>query len=186
MKRSYTQCKNCPLKGNKKVYGCGSEYSGLVFIGMNPGRVEIKTKEPFTGPAGARLNIALRSIEIRRDSIWITNVVKCYLPNNADPSLEAGQCCSRLLHDELLGARLVIPLGKFALKCVEEFQPDLHAEVFPMIHPAAAKRNGLFEAKLRQQTRKLGIRIKEVANEGDWEWQHGTLLRRLSPKAASS
>ena len=80
-------CEKCPLAEGRlyAVPGSGSGKSGIVFIGEGPGAREDKLGEPFVGAAGKFLDEMLTDVGLKREDVFITNIVKCRPPNNRDP-----------------------------------------------------------------------------------------------------
>ncbi|MEE9535459.1 MAG: uracil-DNA glycosylase, partial [Nitrosopumilaceae archaeon] len=97
---SCTKCELCKTRKNA-VPGKGNKNSDLVFIGEAPGRSEDKAGEPFVGTAGKKLSAALEDSGLSRDSVYITNVVKCRPPNNRVPSIQEKESCKNYLDSEL-------------------------------------------------------------------------------------
>src|SRR6185436_20678221 len=95
-----------------------------VFIGEAPGKSEDQKGEPFVGAAGKFLNEMLELINIKREDIYITNIVKYRPPNNRDPSPEEKAACRAWLLEELkiIQPKLIIFLGRHAMN---NFFPEL-------------------------------------------------------------
>lgn len=136
------------------VFGEGDPNADLVFIGEAPGKNEDLTGKPFVGAAGKFLNEMLASIGLKREDIYITNIVKYRPPNNRDPLPEEKSAFLPYLESQLevIQPKLVVTLGRHSLNC---FLPDLQiAQVhgqpkrykgrvyLPLFHPAAALYNG--------------------------------------------
>ncbi|MDB4978547.1 MAG: polymerase bacteriophage-type [Candidatus Peribacteria bacterium] len=139
------------------VLGEGNPHADIMFIGEAPGQKENEQGRPFVGAAGKLLNELLESIGLKRDDVYISNVVKYRPPQNRDPTDQEKQACLPWLLAEiaLVQPRLIVPLGRHALG---HFLPDItitnaHGKpqklmnmdgvtVFPMYHPAAALYNG--------------------------------------------
>ena len=139
----------------------------LMLVGRNPGYNENMTGKPFCGPAGRRLDDVLHDVGIssnrivRRQRVYITNVVKCFTEGNAVPPRACVDVCCRHVEAELRVVRpkLVITCGTEAKGWWSRFlKADTSSRVpayFGMIHPAAALRDSTYEAVLRYQTRIL-------------------------------
>ena len=116
------RCTKCPLHLSRKraVPGEGPLDADVMLVGEAPGRVEDDTGRPFVGPAGRLLTALLESIGLRRERVYITNVVKCRPPNNRDPSEEElGACAGYLLEQiRLITPRTIVLLGRIAGKHV--------------------------------------------------------------------
>ena len=111
-------CSLCGLcKGRSNiVYPSGDLRSKVLFIGEGPGENEDLQGKPFVGRAGKILDKALSEAGIDRETVMITNTVKCRPPNNRDPTPEEMEACRPFLLSELEGRELVILLGRSAIK----------------------------------------------------------------------
>lgn len=107
-------CRLCGLCQQRTniVLPCGNPQSPVVFVGEAPGENEDLQGVPFVGRAGKILNDAMSAAGIDRDSVMITNTVKCRPPGNRDPTQEEMAACRPFLDSELLGRRLIVGLGK--------------------------------------------------------------------------
>jgi len=136
------------------VFGDGNPDADLVFIGEAPGKNEDLQGIPFVGAAGKFLNEMLGMINLKREDIYITNIVKYRPPNNRDPLPEEKSVFLPYLESQLevIQPKLVVTLGRHSLNC---FLPDLqisqvHGQpkrykgyvYLPLFHPAAALYNG--------------------------------------------
>lgn len=136
------------------VFGVGNPDADVVFIGEAPGKNEDLKGEPFVGAAGKFLDEMLEMIGMKRQDIYITNIVKYRPPNNRDPYPEEKQEFMKYLESQLeaIQPKLVVTLGRHSLNC---FLPDLqisqcHGQpkrykgriYLPLFHPAAALYNG--------------------------------------------
>lgn len=174
-------CEKCPLwKGRlNAVPGSGTGGSGIVFIGEGPGSQEDKTGVPFVGAAGKFLDEMLADIGMKRDDVFITNVVKCRPPGNRDPKPnETAICTDTFLwrQMEAIRPKLIVTLGRHAM---HRFIPadkkigDVHGELFtltspktgeifsilPLYHPAAALYNGGMRGVLKKDFKKIGTNL---------------------------
>ncbi len=114
-------CTRCPLHKLKTNYvpGDGNPTSGIVFIGEAPGREEDKQGKPFVGAAGKLLNRMIEEIlGLKREDVYITNVLKCRPPNNRDPTEEEIRACSPWLEKqlEIIKPDIIVTLGRFSTK----------------------------------------------------------------------
>ncbi len=114
-----TKCKLCKTRTNS-VPGKGSFESDVIFVGEAPGRSEDRSGEPFVGAAGKRLSDALEEIGITRDSVYITNVVKCRPPNNRVPNAVEKSACMDYLNQEIaiIGPKIICILGNTAFNSI--------------------------------------------------------------------
>jgi len=118
-------CKKCSLykSRNKPVPGEGSLKPKIFFIGEAPGAQEDATGRPFVGAAGRLLTRLIEEIGLKRDDVYITNVVKCRPPHNRDPSREEVEACKPYLMRqlELMRPSLIVTLGRHAASVISEF-----------------------------------------------------------------
>lgn len=140
------------------VFADGNPEANIVFIGEAPGKNEDEQGKPFVGAAGKFLNEMLESIGLKREDIYITNIVKYRPPNNRDPLPEEKKAFWPYLVRQLdvIQPKLVVTLGRHSM---EYFLPNMkisavHGEpkritfgerkqvVMPLFHPAAALYNG--------------------------------------------
>ncbi|WP_100181923.1 uracil-DNA glycosylase [Candidatus Nitrosotenuis aquarius] len=116
---SCTKCELCKTRTNA-VPGKGNPSAKIVFIGEAPGRTEDIRGEPFVGSAGKKLSDALAKNGILRDSVYITNVVKCRPPNNRVPNESERESCRPYLNAELeaIKPEIICVLGNTASNSV--------------------------------------------------------------------
>ena len=118
----YKKCMECPLGSlgrTNVVFGSGNPDAQLMFIGEAPGKDEDLEGKPFVGRSGRLLTKVLDAYQISRDSVYITNIVKCRPPNNRKPlPLEAKTCKNLLLFNQIkiIKPKVICTLGSFALQ----------------------------------------------------------------------
>ncbi|HEX8205562.1 MAG TPA: uracil-DNA glycosylase [Solirubrobacteraceae bacterium] len=153
------------------VPGEGDPDADVVFVGEAPGASEDKQGRPFVGNAGRLLDRLLEEAGLRREDVFITNVVKARPPKNRDPRVtEVRHHLPWLLAQlDVIEPSLVVPLGRHPLA---HFAPDAkiseaHGRViegerrlFPMFHPAAALHNPSLRETLVEDARALGDALK--------------------------
>ena len=112
---SCTKCELCNTR-TKAVPGKGNEKAEVVFIGEAPGKNEDRVGEPFVGVAGKKLSEALESAGISRETVYITNVVKCRPPNNRVPTIQETESCKNYLDAELelIKPKIICVMGNTA------------------------------------------------------------------------
>lgn len=129
LKEKALTCELCPLKEGRRqvVFGTGNHSARLMFIGEGPGRDEDRQGEPFVGRAGQLLNKILKAAEIRREEVYITNVVKCRPPNNRLPVQSEIEACMPYLQKQidLIDPDIIVCLGSLATKSLI----DKHAAI---------------------------------------------------------
>lgn len=118
LKNVVSSCTDCKLSAtrNKIVFGEGNENSKVLIIGEAPGKEEDEHGMPFIGRAGKLLNSMLKSINLDRKKVFITNTIKCRPPGNRNPHLdEINACASYLdLQIDLIKPEVIVLLGKVA------------------------------------------------------------------------
>ena len=150
------KCMKCPLGATrtKFVFGVGNPHASLMFVGEAPGADEDAQGEPFVGRAGQLLNKILEAIALRREDVYIANILKCRPPNNRTPFAEEVEQCLPYLRKQiaLINPKLIVCLGLTAaqnLLGTTESLGRLRGRVLsfegiPMMvtyHPAALLRN---------------------------------------------
>jgi len=159
-------CKKCNLYKTRTnpVIGAGSLNSEIMFIGEAPGFNEDKQGKPFVGQAGKIFDELLNSINLKREDIYITNILKCRPPQNRNPTQEEITSCTPHLNTQIniIKPKIICCLGNFAtdfilkkfnLKDKIQGISKIHGEIFnvstltgiikiiPLYHPAVATYN---------------------------------------------
>ncbi|HYR96638.1 MAG TPA: uracil-DNA glycosylase [Candidatus Binatus sp.] len=150
-------CRRCKLAPHRThlVFGVGNPQARLVFVGEAPGRDEDAQGEPFVGRAGQLLTeIITKGMRLRREDVYIANVIKCRPPENRNPEPdEVASCEPFLLRQlELIRPEVVVALGKFAVQTLLRTKApitqlrgrwyDYHGmKLMPTFHPAYLLRN---------------------------------------------
>src|ERR1700746_2749319 len=114
-------CTRCRLhkQGRKQiVFGVGNPNADLIFIGEAPGADEDQQGEPFVGRAGQLLNNMIKAMGLRREDVYIANIIKCRPPNNRTPERDECETCSPFLmrQIEVIGPKAIVALGAVAAK----------------------------------------------------------------------
>ncbi len=166
-------------KTSNPVMGNGNPHAEIMFIGEAPGEKEDKQGIPFVGQAGKLLDELLKSIELNREDVYITNVVKFRPPENRDPTPEEKAACLPFLQMEIaiIKPKVLVPLGRHALTqfFTKMSITDAHGKahtitmgdqnaspitVFPIYHPAAALHNPGLRQALFDDFKNLGDFLK--------------------------
>ena len=150
-------CTRCRLSAGRTqvVFGVGNPDADLMFVGEGPGFHEDRQGEPFVGAAGQLLNRMLEEIGLRREDVYITNVVRCRPPGNRDPLPDEIASCTPWLMETLalVDPHVVVTLGNFATRVIldrpisisrvrgQRFVWEGRA-VIPTFHPAAILHGG--------------------------------------------
>ena len=118
LEKKVSNCKDCELHKTRTqtVFGCGNEQSDWLFIGEAPGKDEDHKGEPFVGRAGRLLNEVIFSLGLKREEVYIANILKCRPPNNRDPSQDEIQSCTTYLQQQIkmISPKIIIAVGRVA------------------------------------------------------------------------
>ncbi len=180
MGRALAGCRRCRLcqRRTQVVFGVGNPNARVVFVGEGPGADEDRIGEPFVGRAGQLLNAMLPSIGLKREDVYIANVVKCRPPGNRDPEPDEAAACMPFLRRqiELIDPAVIVCLGRVAARHLLGTTAPISSyrgrwttwagrDVLPTFHPAyllrnpAAKRDSWADfKKLREKLRADGGR----------------------------
>jgi DNA polymerase len=154
--QAIVECKKCPLFRNRRqpVPGQGPEKARLMFIGEGPGFEEDQQGRPFVGPAGQLLTKMIQAINLTREEVYITNVVKCRPPGNRVPSEDEVEACRSFLDEEirLADPRILVPLGNCAAQSLTRSKKKIsdlrgrilefqNRQLIATYHPAYLLRN---------------------------------------------
>ena len=149
-------CKVCSLSQGRRqvVFGSGNPNADLMFVGEAPGAEEDRQGLPFVGAAGQLLTKMIESIGLRREDVYIANVIKCRPPGNRDPEPAEVASCEPFLKQQidLIEPSIICTLGRFAVQTLlqtSESMGRLRGRLFayegiklvPTYHPAALLRN---------------------------------------------
>ncbi|MGQ9545690.1 MAG: uracil-DNA glycosylase [Dehalococcoidia bacterium] len=183
-------CRDCELAKyrTKVVPGEGAEDAELLFIGEAPGWHEDQQGRPFVGPAGQFLDQLLASIGLRREEVYIANVIKCRPPQNREPLPAEIESCRKWLDRqiEIIQPRMIITLGRYSLARYfpNESVSKIHGKprriqgvvYYPMYHPAAA----LHQASLRRIIETDMLKIPQIVAQADDVLQDTVESQQLS------
>jgi DNA polymerase len=167
--RQVSVCPDCDLcrSRNKAVPGDGPVDAKIVFIGEAPGWHENQQGRPFVGPAGQFLNQLLASVDLKREDVYITNVVKCRPPGNRDPLPDEIAACQKYLDAQLdlIKPKMIVTLGRYSMARYFPNQriSQIHGQArkengviyFPMYHPAAALHQASLKATVEADMLKI-------------------------------
>ena len=113
-------CNKCKLCIGRKniVFGTGNKNADIMFIGEGPGADEDIQGEPFVGKAGQLMNKAFEALDIKREDVYIANIVKCRPPQNRNPEQDESNACMDYLRNQVLlvKPKIIVLLGSVALK----------------------------------------------------------------------
>ncbi len=162
-------CTLCDLhKGrNRAVPGAGDIHAEIMFIGEGPGYNEDKQGLPFVGQSGKYLEKLLALINLKRDQVFIGNVVKCRPPENRDPlPIEITTCQPYLdQQSELINPLLIVTLGRFSMaryfpggkitRIHGQPKYDGDKAYYPLFHPAAVLRNAALTPQMEDDFKRI-------------------------------
>lgn len=175
------QCQRCGLAYGRThtVPGEGPADARVMFIGEGPGFHEDRQGRPFVGAAGNLLEELLESIGLRREEVFITNVIKCRPPGNRDPQAEELEACKPYLDRqiEIIRPRVIVTLGRFSM--ARYFQGTtisrVHGQakrvggtwVMPVFHPAAALHQPRYRPALEEDFQKIADLLEKAEHLED-------------------
>jgi len=118
LRKQVAVCTRCVLHEGRTqtVFGVGDTHADWMIIGEAPGAEEDRQGEPFVGRAGKLLNSMLYAIGLRREQVFIANILKCRPPNNRDPKPEEVACCEPYLKQQiaLINPKIILAVGRIA------------------------------------------------------------------------
>jgi DNA polymerase len=174
-------CSACALRQtcSRVVPGGGSAEAEIMFIGEGPGKKEDELGQPFVGSAGRFLDEMLASIKLKREQVYIGNVVKCRPPQNRDPlPVEVVACWPWLLQQiKIIDPKLIVTLGRHSMErflpgvkisevhgtAVQKNIPKLGVKTFyTLYHPAAALYNGSLRKTLLEDFKKIPKVLEKI------------------------
>ena len=142
IKEEVFRCRKCDLYKERiknnffPVIGEGNHNAEIIFCGEAPGLNEAKTGRPFCGEAGIVLDNLLNYINLRREDIYICNLLKCRPPGNRDPRKEEIYACSPYLSSqiEIINPKIICPLGRYSMRFIFEKYNIKENRTISMIH----------------------------------------------------
>lgn len=167
LEKSIINCNKCKLCRTRQniVFGIGNKNAKIMFIGEGPGADEDRLGEPFVGKAGKLMNLAFQATGIKREEVYIANIVKCRPPGNRNPEEDECNACLNYLRNQviLVKPEIIVLLGSVALKHIIGKEYGITASrgkwiekkgimYMPTWHPAAL---------LRDETKKIDF-IKDL------------------------
>ena len=169
-------CRKCPLGQSRTcaVPGEGAASAAIMFIGEGPGFHEDRQGRPFVGAAGKFLDELLAGIGLKREDVYITNVVKCRPPGNRDPQPNELAACSDFLDRQIaaIQPRIIVTLGRFSMArfftgvSISRIHGQARrldqAMVMPMLHPAAALHQPKWRMAIEEDFQKLSALLKQL------------------------
>jgi uracil-DNA glycosylase len=149
-----TRCKLHTLGRKQIVFGVGNPEADLMFVGEAPGADEDEQGIPFVGRAGQLLTKIIEAIELRRDDVYIANIIKCRPPQNRNPEPDEVASCEPFLFRQIdvIKPKVIVALGKYAAQTLLRTETPISrlrgrlfdyrgAKLIPTFHPAYLLRN---------------------------------------------
>jgi uracil-DNA glycosylase family 4 len=154
IKKEVLNCKKCSLYKERiknkffPVIGQGNHQAKIIFVGEAPGLKEAKTGFPFCGQAGKVLNELFTSVKIKREDVYICNLLKDRPPGNRDPEPEEIEACAPYLERQIKAIKpeVICSLGRYSMRfLMEKFGLENKIEKISKIHGRVFKGEGLFK-----------------------------------------
>ncbi|HEX7586627.1 MAG TPA: uracil-DNA glycosylase [Patescibacteria group bacterium] len=176
-----SKCSKCALRAGctRVVPGEGSAEAEIMFIGEGPGKKEDELGRPFVGAAGKFLDEMLAAIKLKREQVYIANVVKCRPPGNRDPLPEEVEACWPWLMEQIkiIDPKVIVTLGRHSMerflpgqkisevhgKAMRREIPEIGKRVFyTLYHPAAALYNGSMREVLIKDFKRIPKVLEKI------------------------
>ena len=156
VRKALGDCKRCKLCSGRKnlVFGVGNPKARLVFVGEGPGAEEDNQGIPFVGRAGQLLTKIIEAIGLKREDVYIANVIKCRPPQNRNPEPDEVEKCEPFLFQQIdiIKPKVIVALGKFGAQTLLRTLDPISrlrgrvfdyrgAKLIPTFHPAYLLRN---------------------------------------------
>ncbi|SEG15088.1 DNA polymerase [Caloramator fervidus] len=170
-------CKKCRLHLKRKnvVFGEGNPFTKVMFIGEGPGEEEDKTGRPFVGKAGQLLTKMIEAIGLKREEVYIANIVKCRPPNNRVPFDDEAYACLPYLRKQvaLIRPKIIVCLGATASKYIIDKDIKITKDrgiwikkgdflIMPTYHPSALLRDPLKKKDAWEDFKKIRDELKKL------------------------
>lgn len=169
-------CTRCKLHATRSniVYGVGDPCAELMFVGEAPGRDEDQQGVPFVGRAGQLLTKIIEAIDLRREDVYIANVIKCRPPRNRNPEPDEIETCQPYLFGQIdaIQPKVIVALGAFAVKTLLQSDESISklrgrtfdyrgAKLIPTFHPAYLLRSPDKKADVWEDMKKVRSLLRE-------------------------
>jgi uracil-DNA glycosylase len=171
-----TRCKLCNLGRRQIVFGVGNPRADLMFVGEAPGRDEDMQGIPFVGRAGQKLTQIIEAIGLKRDDVYIANVIKCRPPENRNPEPDEVEKCEPFLFRQIdtIKPKVIVALGTFAARSLLKTMDPISrlrgrvydyrgAKLVPTFHPAFLLRNPDCRREVWEDMKKVRALLKSEA-----------------------
>ena len=175
-----TRCKLHRLGRRQIVFGVGNPSADLMFVGEAPGADEDVQGIPFVGRAGQLLTKIIEAIGLRRDEVYIANVIKCRPPENRNPEPDEVETCEPFLFQQIdrIQPKVIVALGTFAAKALLKTQDPISrlrgrafdyrgATLIPTFHPAFLLRSPERKRDVWEDMKKVRALLLESAGDDE-------------------
>jgi DNA polymerase len=177
VRKELGECSRCKLHKTRKtiVFGEGNPKAKLMFIGEGPGFDEDVQGRPFVGKAGQLLTKIIEAINLKREDVYIANVIKCRPPQNRNPEPDEIQPCNPFLLKQIAAIRpkIICALGTFAAQTllqtqrkISELRGKFHdlggIKIMPTYHPAFLLRNPERKRDVWEDMKKIAEELKKI------------------------
>lgn len=172
-----TKCRLCEQR-NSIVIGEGDPSADIMFVGEGPGRDEDLSGRPFVGPAGKLLDKMIGAINLKREEVYIANIVKCRPPNNRAPELSEAEACLPYLRAQfaLIRPKIIVCLGSTAAKYIYDENVKITRDrgiwkehkgiwILPTYHPAALLRDESKKRESWEDMKKLRQKYDDISQK---------------------
>jgi DNA polymerase len=173
-----TRCKLHRLGRRQIVFGVGNPSADLMFVGEAPGADEDVQGIPFVGRAGQLLTKIIEAIDLKRDDVYIANVIKCRPPDNRNPEPDEVDTCEPFLFQQIdaVKPRVIVALGTFAARALLKTQDPISrlrgriyqfrgAKLIPTFHPAFLLRSPDRKRDVWEDMKKVRDLLQEPPSE---------------------
>jgi len=175
VRKELGDCSRCKLHRTRRtiVFGEGNEKASLMVIGEGPGYDEDIQGRPFVGKAGQLLTKILQSVNLAREEVYITNIVKCRPPQNRNPEPDEIQSCSPFLMKQInvIQPKIICALGTFSAQTLLKTETKITTlrgkiydlagiTVIPTFHPAFLLRNPERKREVWEDMKKIAERMR--------------------------
>jgi DNA polymerase len=173
-----SRCKLHTLGRKQVVFGVGNPNADLMFVGEAPGADEDIQGEPFVGRAGQLLTKIIEAIDLRREDVYIANVIKCRPPGNRNPEADEVEQCEPFLFRQIdiIKPKVIVALGKFGAQCLLKSDTPItrlrgrefkyrDAVLIPTYHPAYLLRNPAAKRDVWEDMKKVRVILSRSADE---------------------
>jgi len=173
-----SRCKLHTLGRKQVVFGVGNPNADLMFVGEAPGADEDIQGEPFVGRAGQLLTKIIEAIDLRREDVYIANVIKCRPPQNRNPEPDEVEQCEPFLFRQvdIIRPKVIVALGKFAAQCLLKSDAPItrirgreftyrDSILIPTYHPAYLLRNPSAKKEVWEDMKRVRVLLSQGARE---------------------